>query len=195
MRSKPNTHSHTHNSILPHVSSWILSHMIFGRCFYWKPFVRTAALTPHLLYSFQSPALRLRNLAIVHRGVGHLPTGQFVKIFYSRHLHRQQQVFSKVNQAPSQPQPRASDEEDNANNILPRPIYFAWVVANREEEGGRTFWKKSFTKFSPLDFRPVIAPVNIVKYCHLLGRNIHILISSFPVQNIFQCTRSTKFTC
>ena len=32
MRSKPNTHSHTHNSILPHVSSWILSHMIF--CFY-----------------------------------------------------------------------------------------------------------------------------------------------------------------
>ena len=55
--------------------------------------------------------------------------------------------------------------------------------------------KKSFTKFSPLDFRPVIAPVNIVKYCHLLGRNIHILISSFPVQNIFQCTRSTKFTC
>ena len=55
--------------------------------------------------------------------------------------------------------------------------------------------KKSFTKFSPLDFRPVIAPVNIVKYCHLLGRNIHILISSFPVQNIFQCTRSTKLTC
>ena len=194
MRSKPNTHSHTHNSILPHVSSWILSHMIFGRCFYWKPFVRTAALTPHLLYSFQSPALRLRNLAIVHRGVGHLPTGQFVKIFYSRHLHRQQQVFSKVNQASCQPQPRASDEEDNANNILPRPIYFAWVVANPRRRRWTYLLKKVLQSF-PWDFRLVIAPVNIVKYCHLLGRNIHILFSSFPVQNIFQCTRSTKLTC
>ena len=89
---------------------------------------------------------------------------------------------------------RASDEEDNTNNILPRPIYFAWVVASRGEEGGRTFWKKNHKVF-PLDFRLVIAPVNIVKYCQLLGRNIHISISSCPIQNIFQCTRSTKLTC
>ena len=47
--------------------------------------------------------------------------------------------------------PRASDEEDNTNNILPRPICFAWVVASRGEEGGRTFWKKNSQSF-PLRF-------------------------------------------